>query len=180
MRAVSTPEALAPRVEKLEIEVGKLSANMTGLVGDVGEVKSGMGSMATKVDQLVTALSSTDGKAAERAQAVKHEMREETDRKARDRSTLLKDGIAVAGFVALLVGAFCGPYLNKINATSDGQADNTRAIAAVRELLAQESAETARNHDAIDIARDKNRRQDDQLVGIDERLSHLEGERPAR
>lgn len=180
MRVVSTPEQLAPRVEKLEIEVGKLTTGMAGLVDDVGEVKNGMGSMAGKVDQLVAALSSTDGRAAERTEAMKGEIRQENERKARDRKDMFQQGLALIGTVVLVVGAIGGPYLNKINATSDGQADDTRAIGSVREVLAQVSAETTRNHDSLDIQRENNRIRDDRLWDLNTRVSRIEGGRLAR
>ena len=61
------------RVTKLETDVAAIGT-------DVKDVQTVVGGLGGKIDKLVDGLSSTDGRAAERAQAVKVEMRDEHDR----------------------------------------------------------------------------------------------------
>lgn len=161
------------RVARLETSVASIGDDMKDLRGEIG----GMGG---KLDRLVDGLTQTDGRVAERAQAVKLEIREEGDRKARDRSELFKNGLALLGGIGLVVGFLCGPYLAKLDATSTGQQADTRAVSAVREVLAQQGAEIGRNRDSLDTSRDRNRKQDDQLIDLNTRVARIEGARGTR
>lgn len=146
--------------------VSRLEASVAGIVEDVREVRDGQTAIGRQIDELAKTLTSTDGKVAERAAAVKHELREEAERKARERSDLLKNGAGLVTVMALIVAAFCGPYLNKLNATADGQATDMKGISELRELVAADHAQVQRNSDALEIARDKNRWQDDHLFEL--------------
>ena len=157
-----------------------LENSVTSIGEDVKDLRGEIGGMGGKLDKLVDGLTQTDGRVAERAQAVKAEIRDEGDRKARDRSELFKNGLALFGGISLVVGCLCGPYLAKLDATSTGQREDTQAVSAVREVLAQQGAEIGRNRDGLETTRDRNRRQDEQLWDIVSRVSRIEGARPPR
>ncbi|WP_010186027.1 hypothetical protein [Sphingomonas sp. PAMC 26605] len=163
--------------EDIPSRVRALESSVTSIGNDLKDVRADVSSVAGKIDKLVDGLTQTDGRVAERAQAVKLEIREEGDRKARDRSELFKSGAVLLGAIGLVVGAFGGPYLAKLDATSTGQRETTTAVSAVREVLAQQGAEIARNRDSLDTSRDRNRRQDEQLIDINTRVARIEGAR---
>lgn len=156
------------RVSGIEQRQERLETTVDGLRADVGGLVSAIGDQGDKVDQLVRGLSTE-------TTTVKNEIREENDRKSRDRSSLLRDGLALVGTVIVIVGAFCGPYLAKINATSDSASDLVVKVGAIREVLAQQGADVGRNHDAIDIAREKNRLQDEQLRQNAQDIAFMQG-----
>ncbi|KQS50975.1 MULTISPECIES: hypothetical protein [unclassified Sphingomonas] len=158
------------RVARLETSVEAIGEDVKGLNG-------AMGAFGGKLDKLVDGLTQTDGRVAERAQAVKAEIRDEGDRKARDRSELFKNGLALFGGISLVVGCLCGPYLAKLDATSIGQREDTQAVSAVREVLAQHGSEIGRNRDSIETSRERSRRQDDQLLDLNTRVARIEGTR---
>lgn len=157
--------------------VARLETSVTSIGDDVKDLRGEIGGMGSKLDKLVDGLTKTNGSVAERAQAVKVEIRDEGERKARDRSELFKNGLALLGGIALVVGFLCGPYLAKLDATSSAQRDATAAIAAVREVLAQQGAEIGRNRSSEENARERNRRQDEQLWDINTRVARAEGAR---
>lgn len=157
-----------------------LETSVTAIGEDVKDLAGNMGAFGSKLDKLVDGLTQTDGRVAERAQAVKAEIRDEGERKARDRSELFKNGLALCGMISLVVGCLCGPYLSKLDATSAGQREDTQAVSAVREVLAQHGSEIARNRDSLETTKDRDRRRDDQLWDIVSRVSRIEGARPAR
>jgi hypothetical protein len=161
------------RVSRLEVSVATIGA-------DVKDLNGAMGAFGGKLDKLVDGLTQTDGRVAERAQAVKLEIREEGDRKARDRSELFKSGLALFGAISVVVGCLCGPYLAKLDATATGQQADTRAVSAVREVIAQQGAEIGRNRDSLETSRDRNRKQDEQLIDLNTRMSRIEGARGDR
>lgn len=163
--------------EDIPRRVLALESSVTAIGNDLKDVRADVSSVAGKIDKLVDGLTQTDGRVAERAQAVKAEIRDEGDRKARDRSELFKSGLALFGAIGLVVGAFGGPYLAKLDATSTGQRETTTAVSAVREVLAQQGAEIARNRDSLDTSRDRNRRQDEQLTDLNTRVARIEGAR---
>lgn len=140
----------------------------------VEQVRAEVSAIGGKVDRLVDALSSTDERTAARAQAVKVEIRDESDRKARDRSDLFKNGLALLGGIAIVVSAIGGPYLGQLHATSVGQAEDSKAIAGVRELVATARADIDRQHDSGEIQRERNRTQDAELLDYGQRLARLE------
>jgi hypothetical protein len=158
---------LAERVTRLETSVTSIGA-------DLQEVREGQTALGDKIDRLATSLTSTDGRAAERAQAVKAEIREESERKARDRSELFKSGLSLIGAIAIVVTALGGPYVAKIDQTSGATVEATRAIGELRAIDAQQSAEIARNRDSAEIGRERNRIQDEKLTTQGERISALE------
>lgn len=164
-------------MDNIPDRVARLETSVASIGDDVKDLRGEIGGMGGKLDKLVDGLTQTDGRVAERAQAVKAEIRDEGDRKARDRSELFKNGLALFGAIALVVGAFGGPYLAKLDATSTGQREATAAVSAVREVLAQQGAEIGRNRDSIDTSRERNRRQDDQLTDINTRVARMEGVR---
>lgn len=163
--------------EDIPGRVRELETSVTAIGADVKDLRGEIGGMGGKLDKLVDSLTQTDGRVAERARAVKLEIREEGDRKARDRSELFKSALALFGAIALVVGAFGGPYLAKLDAASSGQRDTAAAVAGVREILAQHGADIGRNHDALELSRERNRRQDDQLYDLNTRVAHIEGAR---
>ncbi len=154
-----------------------LETSVTAIGEDVKTLAGNMGAFGSKLDKLVDGLTQTDGRVAERAQAVKAEIRDEGDRKARDRSELFKNGLALFGGISLVVGCLCGPYLAKLDATSAGQREDTQAVSAVREVLAQQGAEIGRNRDSIETSRDRMRRHDDQILDLNTRVARIEGAR---
>lgn len=166
--------------EDIPGRVARLEATVTSIGRDLSAMGVDMRDMGGKIDRLVDGLSNTDGRAAERAHAVKTEIRDEGDRKAKDRSELFKSGLALIGAVAMVVGALCGPYLAKLDATSTGQQADTKAIGAVREVIAQQGADIGRNRDQAEVGRDKNRWQDEQLLDLNSRVSRIEGRAGAR
>jgi hypothetical protein len=93
---------LAPRVDKLE-------ERFTTLGASVDELRADVGGLGGKIDRLADGLSNTGERAAQRAHAVKVEMRDETDRKAKERGEWLKGGLGLLGGVALVVAALTGP-----------------------------------------------------------------------
>jgi hypothetical protein len=127
------------------------------------ELRSDVSKMDGKLDKLVDALSSTDGRAAERAQSVKTEMREESERKSKERTAFAMFAFGLLSAIALIVVALTGPYIQKLETTATGQSVDMAAISAVREVLAQQGAAIGRNGDSIDLAREKNRLQDAEL-----------------
>ncbi len=157
----------------------RLETSVTAIGEDVKGLNGAMGAFGSKLDKLVDGLTQTDGRVAERAQAVKAEIRDEGDRKARDRSEMFKNGLALFGGISLVVGCLCGPYLAKLDATSAGQREDTQAVSAVREVLAQHGSEIGRNRDSIETSRDRSRRQDDQLLDLNTRVARIEGARTA-
>lgn len=161
--------------EDIPARVAKLEGAVSSIDDGLKEVRGELSGIGGKIDDLVRGLTSTDGRAAERAQAVKAEIRDETDRKAKDRSELFKNGLALIGSVVLIVGAICGPYLTKLDQTAHGAEAATAAIAGVREVLAQQGAEIGRNRDASENARDKNRLQDERLLDLTQRIARAEG-----
>lgn len=160
--------ALPERVQRLE---GVVAA----MADDLADVRTGQGKVETKVDQIFELLSSTDNRAAERAQTVKIEMREETQRKQAERSDLIKNCCIVLGAIVAVVAGLGRPYATQLEATSSALGETTRAVAQVRELIAADHAEITRNHDSIEIAREKNRVQDDRLFDLSQRLARAEG-----
>ena len=148
---------------------------MAAMQTDMAEVRHGQETLGGKIDQVVQALSGTDGRVAERAAAVKEELRQEAERKTRERSDMFKNGAALVGLTVTVVAAFCGPYLNKVNATADGIAAATAQLAGVSERVASDHAEIVRNRDSLDIAREKNRWQDDQILGLTRAQAYADG-----
>lgn len=160
---------------RLGSRVSKLETNLSALTKDLGEVRDVVGGLGGKIDKLVDGLSSTDDKAAGRAQAVKGEMREETDRKSKERSSMVQIGIGILGAIGLIVTALTGPWKEKLETTATGQIADTASISAVREVLAQQGAAIGRNQDTLEINREKNRLQDQQLRDEDEKSSYMAG-----
>lgn len=154
-----------------------IPARVAALETSVQAIGTDVKGMSGQLDKVVAALTQTDGRVAERAQAVKSEIRDEGDRKAKDRSELFKSGLALIGGVAMIVTALCGPYLAKLDATSGQASAATQGVAAVREVLAQQGAGIGRNRDSLDIIRERNRRQDEQLNDLNTRVAHIEGAR---
>lgn len=146
-----------------------------GLRGDFNRLDTSVSSFSGKLDQLVDAMQKGDSRTAERAQAVKFEIREEAQRKGQERSALFRDGLALVGAVAVIVTALGGPYVAKINATADGRGQDAAAISAVREVLAAQGAEIGRNTDQGTAMRDRVRHDEDAQADISTRLAHLEG-----
>ncbi len=154
------------RVTKLETDVAAIGT-------DVKDVQTVVGGLGGKIDKLVDGLSSTDGRAAERAQAVKVEMRDEHDRKAKERSGYLTSGLALLGAMSIVIAAFCGPYVSEIRSTSQGQADNTFKIGQVRETLAEQGADLSKHQFELDVARDRNHIQDAELREHDQAIASI-------
>lgn len=152
----------------------------TSLETSVNELRSDVGQIGSKIDTLVSGLSDTGERAAQRAHAVKTELRDEAERKARERGDLLKNGLALMGGVALLVSALVGPYRGQLETTTVGQRADTVAIAAVREVLAQQGAGIGRNQAAIDIQRENGKTRDAELRAHDQDLAFIKGVMAAR
>lgn len=161
------------RVTKLETDVAAIGT-------DVKDVQAGQFALGGKIDKLVEGLTSTDGRAAERAHAVKSELREEAEKKGRERSELFKNGLALIGGVTVIVGALVGPYIGQLNTTTSGQRADTVAVAAVREVLAQQGAGIGRDQAAIDIIRENNRIRDAELREHDQDIAFAKGVAAAR
>jgi len=164
---------LAPRVSKLE-------DRFTAIDGRLDSVETAVGGLGGKIDKLVGELTNTDGRAAQRAQAAKTEMREETDRKAKERSSMMRDGLALLGGVGLIVTALVGPYRERLSSTAQGQQADTVAISAVREVLAQQGAAIGHNDAELDAQRDTDKRHEAELREHDRDLAYERGFRDAR
>jgi hypothetical protein len=158
-----------------DVRITKLEDRFTAMDERLEGVESAVGGLGGKIDKLVGELTNTDGRAAERAQAVKGEIRDENDRKAKERFSLLSAGGGLITVVVLIVAAFCGPYLSRLDATSKGQADDTFRIGQVRETLSMQGADIARDHDALEIVRDRNHIQDAELREHDRDIAHMQG-----
>lgn len=154
------------RQDRIESSVNQL----TSVVGDIGG----------KIDKLTEGMTDTGERAAQRAQAVKSELREETDRKSKERNGMLQVGIGVLGAIGLIVTALTGPWKEKLETTSTGQASDTAAIAAVREVLAQQGAGIGRNQASIDIMREANHLRDAELREHDQDIAFARGVAAAR
>lgn len=152
---------------------GGTKERVSRLENGMVELRSDVGAISGKIDKLVEGLSSTDGRAAERAQSVKVEMREETERKSKERNSAIQVGVGILGAICLIVAALTGPWKEKLETTSTGQSADTAAISAVREVLAQQGAAIGRNGDSIDLARDKNRLQDTELKDHDRQIAAI-------
>lgn len=155
----------------------RLEASVQSIGDDLADVRRGQDVLGAKIDRLVDGLTSTDGRAAERAQAVKTEIRDETARKAGERSDLFKTGLAMVGAIAVIVAALGGPYVAKLDGLSATLRENSQALGQVRELLAADRAEISRNRDSIEIARDRGGRHAEQLLDLSQRLARIEGAR---
>ncbi len=155
--------------------VSKLENDVAAIGTDVKDVQTVVGGLGGKIDKLVDGLSSTDGRAAERAQAVKTEMRDEHDRKSKERGGYLTSGVALLGAMSIVVAAFCGPYVSKINATAQGQADDTFKIGQVRETLAEQGADVSKQQTMLDLSRERNRIQDAELREHDQDIAWMKG-----
>ncbi|WP_281045890.1 hypothetical protein [Sphingomonas oryzagri] len=154
------------RQDRIESSVNQL----TSVVGDIGG----------KIDKLSEGMTDTGERAAQRAQAVKAEMRDETDRKSKERNGMAMIGFGLLSAIALIVAALTGPWKEKLETTSTGQAADTAAIAAVREVLAQQGAGIGRNYDSNEIAREKNKAQDEQLRQVQHDEAYMQGWMSAR
>lgn len=148
----------------------------TSLEASVNDLRGDVGAIGSKIDKLVSGLSDTGERAAQRAHAVKTELRDEGQRKAQERGDLLKNGLALMGGVALLVSALVGPYKGQLETTTIGQRADTVAVAAVREVLAQQGAGIGRNQAAIDIQRENAKIRDAELREHDQDIAFLKGE----
>jgi len=133
----------------------------TSLETSVNELRGDVGAIGGKIDKLVEGMSSTDGRAAERAQAVKVEMRDETERKSKERTSLLMAAFGMLSAISIVVAAFCGPYVSQINSTAHGQQDDTFRIGQVRETIAGLGANQGQMQND-DKARDAELREHDQ------------------
>ena len=157
-----------PRIQKLEDRFTAMDERVEGVVQQLGGIDS-------KIDQLIGDMSSSGDRAAQRAQAVKIEIGEESQRKAREKSELFKNGLALMGGIALIVTALVGPYRERLDTTAQGQQADTAAIAAVREVLAQQGAEEGRLQASQEIQRDTGVRRDTQLREHGEDLAYTKG-----
>ena len=63
----------------------------------------------------------------------------------------------------------------KLATTTTGQSADAPAIAAVREVLAQQGAGIGRNYDSIEIDREKNKSQDAQFRQITHDDAYMQG-----
>ena len=79
----------------------------------------------------------------------------------------MRDTLQLLGFVLLVVAAFCGPYLNKINSTQ-GQQDDTYRIGQVRETIAGMGANEGQ-------MQNDNRTRDAELREHDRDLAFMKG-----
>lgn len=156
------------RVTKLENDVAMIGT-------DVKDVQTVVGGLGGKIDKLVDGLSNTDGRAAERAHAVKIEMREEGDRKSKERTSAAMIAFGLLSAIALIVAALTGPWKEKLESTSNGQNADSARISEVREVLAQQGAAIGRAQAGLDIARDKGAQRDDELRQHDQELFYMKG-----
>lgn len=79
----------------MDARVGALETDLATMNEGTDQVRADVSAIGGKVDKLVDALSSTDARTAERASAVKNEIRDESDRKAKNRDGLFKNSIAL-------------------------------------------------------------------------------------
>jgi hypothetical protein len=163
------------RSSDIETRVVRLEGAVDQIGTEVAEVRSMVGGIGTKIDSLFGQMQTGDQRTAERAQAVKVEIRDEADRKSRERNELFKGALAAIGGIAIVVAAVAGPYASKINSTTDAREQDGKDIGDVRQILAQQGADITRNRDSQDIGREARRRDEDQLVDVQTRLAHLEG-----
>ena len=152
---------------------GSTRQRVSRLEDGMAELKSDVSQIGGDVKTLVQALSNTSEKASEQAISVKAEIRDETDRKAKDRSSYLTGGLSLVGAVSIIVAAIGGPYVSQITSTAHEAADATFKIGQVRETLAEQGADVSRQQASLDLTRERNRIQDSELREHDQAVAAM-------
>lgn len=133
--------------QHIEERQTRLEGTVNEIRGVVGSLGSDVSALGGKIDRLADGLTDTAETSATRATAVKTELRDETDRKAKERNGMAMVGIGMIGAIGLIVAALTGPWKERLETTAQGQQTDTASIAAVREVLAQQGAGIGQVHD---------------------------------
>jgi len=119
------------------------------LFTEVGSLRSELAGIGGKIDKIADSLATVAPAAEATADRVRLEIREEQDRKARDRSDLFKNALAGLGGVALIVTAIGGPWVARVGALEQGQSRVYDSMSTLRQDVTRLTVDAERNRDAI-------------------------------